>query len=231
MWLPFKLLQLSPSIYSICSESSFDSDLHHYAAVLKKSIPKVEEVLCTFDRVTLFLTDEITKAELTVALSAIDYQKTAVEPSVAWEIPLYFDSEYKDLLTCFQGDQNAVIRYQERFLSLQFRLSFYGFLPGFGYLSGLPTSMHLDRKQNPVVIKKGDVAIGGGQVGVYPQASPGGWQRIGNCPVPWMDVSQDQWVHITPGDSIRFVPVDAAHYHAIVTQVKNNQYHLKKEIK
>ena len=79
MWLPFKLLQLSPSIYSICSESSFDSDLHHYAAVLKKSIPKVEEVLCTFDRVTLFLTDEITKAELTVALSAIDYQKTAVE--------------------------------------------------------------------------------------------------------------------------------------------------------
>ena len=231
MSLPFKLLQLSPSIYSLCFESSFDSDLHHYAAVLKKSIPKVEEVLCTFDRVTLFFTEDVTKAELVGALSTIDYQKTAVAPCVVWEIPLYFDTEYKDLLTYFQGDQNAVIRYQERFFSLQFRLSFYGFLPGFGYLSGLPTSMHLDRKQNPVGIAKGDVAIGGGQVGVYPQASPGGWQRIGNCPVPWMDLRQDPSARIKPGDSIRFVAVDEADFHAIALQVKNNQYHFKKEIK
>lgn len=199
MSLPYnKLLQLSPSIYSLCFESPVDFDINCYADYLKDKILELEEVICTFDRISLFFTKEMSRDLLEAKLKAIGRLKGTHSSSLVWEVPLYFGKYSNDLLNYFQGDERAVSTYRKRFLALNFQLIFYGFLPGFGYLSGLPKSMHLDRKPNPIAIEKGDVAVGGGQVGIYPQASPGGWQRIGHCPVSWFNVNQAPYVQIHP---------------------------------
>jgi KipI family sensor histidine kinase inhibitor len=57
---------------------------------------------------------------------------------------------------------------------------FLGFQPGFAYLHGLPAAIATPRRRTPrLQIKAGSVGIGGKQTGVYPHASPGGWQIIG----------------------------------------------------
>ena len=59
-----------------------------------------------------------------------------------------------------------------------------GFLPGFAYLGDMDKRLHTPRLPNPrTSIPAGSVGIGGEQTGIYPLASPGGWQLIGRTPV------------------------------------------------
>jgi KipI family sensor histidine kinase inhibitor len=91
-----------------------------------------------------------------------------------------------------------------------------GFLPGFAYLGGLEPALHTPRLQNPrTVIPAGSVGIGGEQTGIYPLASPGGWQLIGRTPVRPYDPQRTEPILFRAGDFIRFVPIRAAEYAAL----------------
>jgi 5-oxoprolinase (ATP-hydrolysing) subunit B len=87
-----------------------------------------------------------------------------------------------------------------------------GFAPGFPYLSGLPTRLHLPRRANPrVKVPPGSVAIGGAHAGIYPWASPGGWHLLGSTPRLLCDITlaqnaPEQAFLLRPGGSLRFVP-------------------------
>lgn len=83
-----------------------------------------------------------------------------------------------------------------------------GFLPGFLYLGGLDERLHCPRRDNPrTKIEAGSVGIGGSQTGVYPIASPGGWQIIGRTPTTMLDIEQSPPSIANPLDNIRFVPI------------------------
>ena len=61
----------------------------------------------------------------------------------------------------------------------EFQVQFIGFLPGFAYLSGLPTQLQLPRKTTPATkVAKGSVAIAGAYSAIYPTESPGGWHVL-----------------------------------------------------
>ncbi|MDR2753945.1 MAG: 5-oxoprolinase subunit PxpB, partial [Oscillospiraceae bacterium] len=91
-----------------------------------------------------------------------------------------------------------------------------GFLPGFAYLGGLDPKIHTPRLQNPrTKISAGAVGIGGEQTGIYPLASPGGWQLIGATPVRPYDPEREQPILYAAGDCIQFVPVGADDYQAL----------------
>ena len=53
----------------------------------------------------------------------------------------------------------------------------------------------------------GSVGIAGGQTGVYPVDSPGGWQLIGRTSVVMFDAAREQPSLLDAGDLVRFVPV------------------------
>ncbi|MDA9557341.1 5-oxoprolinase subunit PxpB [Vibrio sp.] len=83
---------------------------------------------------------------------------------------------------------------------------FLGFQPGFAYLNGLPSELHTPRLDTPrAIIPAGAVGIGGAQTGIYPNASPGGWNLIGHTDITLFDSQQDQPSLLQPGDSVRFV--------------------------
>ncbi|MDR2647101.1 MAG: 5-oxoprolinase subunit PxpB [Oscillospiraceae bacterium] len=88
-----------------------------------------------------------------------------------------------------------------------------GFLPGFAYLGGLDPALHTPRLQNPrTKIPAGAVGIGGEQTGIYPIASPGGWQLIGRTPVRPYDPARIPPILFAAGDYIRFRAIDEAEY-------------------
>jgi len=94
-----------------------------------------------------------------------------------------------------------------------YRVYMVGFVPGFPYLGGLPSSLALARRSNPrLSIPAGSVGIGGSQTGIYPLPSPGGWHIIGRTPLDLLRTSENPPVLLQAGDTVRFVPVDEGDY-------------------
>ncbi|MDQ6758923.1 MAG: 5-oxoprolinase subunit PxpB [Acidobacteriota bacterium] len=85
---------------------------------------------------------------------------------------------------------------------------FLGFVPGFAYLGGLPDSLSTPRRASPrKKVEAGSVGIGGSQTGVYPFATPGGWQIIGRTPLELFNAERDSMSLLEIGDIVRFRPM------------------------
>jgi UPF0271 protein len=81
-----------------------------------------------------------------------------------------------------------------------------GFLPGFAYLRGLDPRLVVPRRATPRPrVPALSVAIAGPYTGVYPFASPGGWNLLGTVVgfVPFDGVSG---ARLRLGDRVRFEP-------------------------
>jgi inhibitor of KinA len=80
-----------------------------------------------------------------------------------------------------------------------------GFTPGFPFLGGLPEALATPRRATPRArVPAGSVGIGGPQTGVYPIASPGGWQLIGRTPLALFEAAREPAALLRPGDAVRF---------------------------
>ena len=63
------------------------------------------------------------------------------------------------------------------------------------------------------------------QTGVYPVASPGGWQLIGRTPDKLFDPARERPVLLSAGDYVRFIPIDSRkEYDDILQQVESGEY-------
>jgi len=56
-------------------------------------------------------------------------------------------------------------------------------------------------------VPPGSVALAGPFSGVYPRASPGGWQLIGRTELVVFDAARDPAALLRPGVRVRFVDV------------------------
>ena len=96
-----------------------------------------------------------------------------------------------------------------------YRIYMLGFLPGFPYLGGLDERLFTSRLPTPrTAIPAGAVGIGGEQTGIYPIASPGGWQLIGRTPLKLFDPAAGRLPYAA-GDRIRFTPITQAEFDAL----------------
>jgi KipI family sensor histidine kinase inhibitor len=96
-----------------------------------------------------------------------------------------------------------------RHASREYRVCMIGFLPGFPYLAEVDPSIAAPRHPTPrLSVHAGSVGIAGRQTGVYPVASPGGWQIIGRTPVLLFDAARTPPSRLVPGARVRFVPID-----------------------
>jgi KipI family sensor histidine kinase inhibitor len=87
-----------------------------------------------------------------------------------------------------------------------YRVGMMGFTPGFAYLLGLDHGLETPRLTNPRThVPAGSVGIAGGQTGIYPLDSPGGWQLIGRTDLVLFDPSREAPFLLSPGDEVRFV--------------------------
>ncbi|HVU23683.1 MAG TPA: 5-oxoprolinase subunit PxpB [Opitutus sp.] len=90
-----------------------------------------------------------------------------------------------------------------------------GFTPGFPYLGGLPERLRTPRRATPrTSVPAGSVGIGGEQTGVYPIATPGGWQLIGRTPLALFQVTENPPARLRVGDHVKFKPITAREFAA-----------------
>ncbi|GGP27029.1 5-oxoprolinase subunit PxpB [Silvimonas amylolytica] len=97
----------------------------------------------------------------------------------------------------------------ERHAAAEYVVFCIGFLPGFPYLGGLDPQLATPRLDKPrLKVPAGAVGIGGEQTGIYPNASPGGWNLIGHTDVRLFNPAMIPPALLAPGDTLRFVPTE-----------------------
>ncbi len=159
-------------------------------------------------------------------------QKTTIpRKGRIWKIPVCYDDCFALDLDAISSEKNMtkkeiISRHSQQIYTVYF----IGFLPGFLYLGGMDKLLITPRKQTPrLEVEKGAVAIGGHQTGVYPNASPGGWNIIGNSPINFFDVSKEMPCFAKAGDQIQFYPISLKAHGDIKILADAGVYHIKNE--
>jgi KipI family sensor histidine kinase inhibitor len=117
----------------------------------------------------------------------------------------YDGPDLQDVATSLDLSPDEVV---ERHTTQVWTVEFAGFAPGFGYLTGSEGGLEVPRRASPRTrIPAGSVGLAGPYSGIYPRASPGGWQLIGRSDAPLWDADRDPPALLTPGRRIRFVDV------------------------
>ena len=134
---------------------------------------------------------------------SLDLPDEPPEPGEEVTIPVVYDGEDLDEVASLTGmsRDEVVARHQE----VQWRVAFTGFAPGFGYLVGDDTSLHVPRREDPrTKVPAGAVGLAGEFTGVYPRSSPGGWQLIGRTDTKVWDPGRASPALLAPGNLVRF---------------------------
>lgn len=178
---------------------------------------KLHDVVHSFSSVCLIFKDnfdiDTIKEQIESIIQEGKWKEELFQPA-HWEIPICFDEEFSvDLNDHFEGNQHKINAYRKVICNHEFLLGFYGFLPGFCYMAGLPEQMAIPRKAKPNrLTKKGSLAVGGQQLGIYPQDSPGGWSVIGSTPINFFNPNGEEICFAKPGDQISFKAISREHY-------------------
>ncbi len=125
------------------------------------------------------------------------------------------DGPLVELPVCYDGDdlgdvarlcglsEAEVVR---RHTAVPWTVAFTGFAPGFAYLAGGDPTLDVPRRSEPrTTVPAGSVALAGLFSGVYPRATPGGWQLIGRTSVALWDLGRDEPALLRPGMRVQFV--------------------------
>ena len=209
------LLQMGPSGASNPA-TSFDADVNREAIGVAETIrrmhrPGVRDVISTYRSVAVFFDPlEADIDLLRAALESCEPIEHAGQAAHRVDVPVIYgghDGPDLDEVAAFAGcDADTVI---QRHVSRTYRVFMLGFLPGFPYMASVDPSIAAPRRATPrVSVPSGSVGIAGGQTGVYPSDSPGGWQIIGRTPLTLFDPYRIPPALLAPGHEVRFIRVD-----------------------
>jgi inhibitor of KinA len=184
----------------------------------KLAPPGIVDVLAAFDSVTVYYdTAKLPPLEdlpYDAICRIISDAKRAAKSNAAHvstvplEIPVRYGGENGPDLQSLAKAKNLS---EAAFISLHSRAKYVvlavGFMPGFGYLGGLPKRLHAPRLATPRTrIPAGSVAIGATYTGVYPFESPGGWNIIGRTALKLFDPTQPEPSSLRVGQVVHFKP-------------------------
>jgi len=159
-------------------------------------VPAARTVLVVLDRAPTDL--DVAALRRLTAGARVRADRTAVV-----ELEVCFDgADLDDVAELAGRSPDDVVR---MLTTVELTVAFCGFSPGFGYLTGLPGELQVPRRSTPRTrVPAGSVALAGPYAGVYPQASPGGWQLVGRTDALLFDVDRDPPALLSPGTTVRF---------------------------
>ncbi|MBD9388401.1 5-oxoprolinase subunit PxpB [Agrobacterium sp. AGB01] len=188
--------------------SLYDAFQQSPVAGVLEIVPAARTLMIAYDPLSL------DQAELLQAVAARLGKKRSVGVTETVDIPVHYDGEdiadVAELLGCSTSE---VVR---RHTEAEYTVAFTGFAPGFAYLSAPGAELAVPRRKSPrTVVPAGSVGLAGEFSGVYPKASPGGWQLIGRTPLAMFDLARDPATLLRPGLRVRFHDIARSSMHAV----------------
>ncbi|MFU8796364.1 MAG: 5-oxoprolinase subunit PxpB [Dehalococcoidia bacterium] len=156
-------------------------------------------------------------------------QASAFPGPMVTEIPtLYGGEQGRDLDFVAQHNglsaEEVIQLHSERY----YLIYMLGFIPGFPYLGGMSPRISAPRLATPrAKIPAGSVGIAGGQTGVYPAESPGGWRIIGRTPLELFHAGRRPPALLQTGNYVRFVRITGSDFSRISEQLQLGTYRIR----
>ena len=205
---------------------------HLLLAIQNVSIPGLIETVPTYRSLLIYYDPLATSpVELRDRLETLEQSaedSEFPEPTVT-EIPTVYGNEYGPDLE-FVAKHNGLST--EEVVGIHtsnvYLIYMLGFIPGFTYLGGLPSSIATPRLGTPRSrIPGGSVGIAGSQTGIYPTESPGGWQLIGRTPLELFHPHQEPPALLQTGNHVIFVRITPQEFTRIKEEVQQGTYRVK----
>ena len=139
-----------------------------------------------------------------------------IEPGRLIKIPVCYESAFAPDIQYLSATKNISIDgVIHTHTSKPYKVYMLGFLPGFAYMGEVDEKIAIPRKPQPVNIVEGSVGIAGKQTGIYPLASPGGWQIIGRTPLKLFEVTKEEPTLFRAGDIVQFYSISKKEFKTI----------------
>lgn len=201
-------------------------------AIETRNIKGIVELVPTYRSLMIHYNPlKISYDELINALKQLEIQLETIELPAAQvvEIPTLYGGEYgPDIENVANHNQLKLEDVINIHTSNEYLIYMLGFTPGFPYLGGMDPKIATPRLESPrTKINAGSVGIAGGQTGIYPIDSPGGWQIIGRTPIPLFDSQREIPILLKAGNYIIFRSIGENEYKEIEEAVKKGTYHYK----
>jgi KipI family sensor histidine kinase inhibitor len=223
------LIEFEPEI----SENTLETVLFHKNEIEDHYSKVKVEVINTYNSLLVYYdyTIENVYGEV-LALKGL-FQGTKITKKTIvqlYNIPVCYDAEFGlDLKLISRKKKLSLDQIIRLHTQPIYTVYFIGFLPGFLYLGGLDKKLQISRKTQPrMEVQKGAVGIGENQTGIYPKTSPGGWQIIGNSPVPIFDKNKVPPCEISAGDKVKFYQVSKSEFLKISEEINEGKFQFKK---
>lgn len=204
--LPYGDSALLINFEQVVSAEVNDEVVRLYQQLIKANIEDVVSVIPSYCSITIRYKYPLTFQELSHLINELNKEPKSpdlkrhkdINIPVCYHHSLALDKQEIEAHT--KLNWNEIIK---RHTQNTYRVFMIGFTPGFPYLGGLHESLITPRLQTPrLKVPKGAVGIANNQTGIYPTASPGGWQIIGQTPISLFNPEKEFTLSI--GDQVRF---------------------------
>ncbi len=177
----------------------------------------VTEVIPTYRSLLMIYDPGMTDpVELQTTLETLEARlgDIKIPPPRTVEIPVCYGGEFgPDIDTVADTNRLTVEAVVQLHGEPEYLIYMVGFTPGFPFLGGLSEKLYTPRLETPrTLVPEGSVGIANNQTGIYPIASPGGWQLIGRTPVKLFAPRRKNPFLYQAGDRIKFKPITAEEY-------------------
>ncbi len=172
---------------------------------IKDLVPSYRSLMVVFNPRVIAL--DSLKSQLNETWNSLDDTQQP-DPRIV-EIPVVYGDQYGPDLEWIADYHNITpqeaIRIHTRPV---YQVYLIGFMPGYPYLGEVPDEIVTPRRKTPRThVPAGSVGIAQRQTGIYPVASPGGWQIIGRTPVQLFDPQAQPPCFIEMGDRVKFYAI------------------------
>jgi KipI family sensor histidine kinase inhibitor len=164
----------------------------------------VVEVVPAASTVLVECTDPASLERSVAIVRGVEPPPTGGSGAGSVELAVRFDGA--DLEAVAHQCRRPVDAVIESIVAATLTVEFCGFAPGFAYLGGLESWLHLPRRDQPRPrVPEGSFAIAAGYAAVYPTASPGGWHLLGSTDAEVWSTDRDPPALLGPGTAVRIV--------------------------
>ena len=219
---PFRILPAGDAALMVELPARIDPELNTWCVALAETLtsslgPFARDIVIGYCSVTIYfdpLAVDATWLEAEVRAHAERLDVSTVTEGPLVEVPVCYGGDLgPDLadVAAFAGcsEADVIAAHTGR----DYRVYMVGFVPGFAYMAEVEARIAAPRRSTPrMAVPAGSVAIAGGQTGVYPAATPGGWNIIGRTPVLPYDPARAVPFLFKSGDRVRFHAVSPSEF-------------------
>lgn len=232
--LPYRIFPLGDAALTVDFGNRIDEILNgeviaRFNQLRQQPLPGMIEAVPAYSSLTVFYDVLLLKKKNHLHQTVYEWMKQELEerlqqpvlPNTMTErlikIPVCYEDEFAMDIQQLAATKNiSVDDVVQTHTARQYKVYMLGFLPGFSYMGEVDEKIAMRRKPQPVNVAAGSVGIAGKQTGIYPLASPGGWQIIGRTPLKLFNEADEEPTLLRAGDRVQFYPVTKIEFEKII---------------